>query len=296
MACPTGAEAGGSDIPGTRSDWLCQFALSGALTMASSPDSGLEAMVCFRDRQAAGEQLAAAVVRAIAANPPPGVVTKRGTDGALAQSPYIVYALPRGGLPVAVPIAQRLRCPLDVVVAKKITRLDNPELAIGAVTADGQTLWLTPERSPLAAFGHLQSRLSQARAQAQTKAQQQLAEFRQVWPAQSPTGAIAIVVDDGIATGMTMAAAVQALRAQAPAEVWICAPVAPPDLVPQLQAWGDRVILLATPSPFNSVSRFYQAFPQVEMAAALAALQTANAPAPEATGQEAEPPEPSQNG
>lgn len=241
--------------------------------MSSRPlASDSDATVCFRDREEAGEQLAAAVALAIATHPGAG-----SPSSATPQPPFIVYALPRGGLPVAVPVAQRLQCPLDVVMAKKITRVDNPELAIGAVSAEGETIWLTAGRSPLPMLGHSEARHVQAWEHAHTKAQHQLAEFRQRWPGRSPTGAIAIVVDDGIATGMTIAAAVQTLRAQAPAQIWICAPVAPPDLLPQLQSWGDRVILLATPSPFNSVSRFYQTFPQVEMSEALECLQKANA-------------------
>jgi predicted phosphoribosyltransferase len=72
---------------------------------------------------------------------------------------------------------------------------------------------------------------------------------------------------------MTMAAAVRSLRAQQAAEIWICTPVAPPDLMPFLQELGDRVIVLVTPHPFNSVSRFYQEFPQVSTEEAASYLQ-----------------------
>jgi predicted phosphoribosyltransferase len=85
----------------------------------------------FDDRADAGEKLAEAVL---------GELGKLNLTAQEAVKP-IVYALPRGGLPVAVPIARRLGCPLDVVVAKKITRPDNLELAIGAATADGHVLW-----------------------------------------------------------------------------------------------------------------------------------------------------------
>ncbi len=183
----------------------------------------------------------------------------------------IVYALPRGGLAIAEPIARRLHCPLDVIVAKKITRVENPELAIGAVTADGHVLWLSPTRShTLPETYELALQRAQKRAEVQW---QQLAPYR---PLVSPQGRIALIVDDGIATGMTMAAAAQALRSQHPAEIWICVPVAPPDILRQLQSWCDRVVVLAAPSPFYSVSRFYQQFPQVEMEEAIDCLQRAN--------------------
>ncbi len=224
-------------------------------TLTQQPNSP----VWFRDREAAGVQLAAAVLQAFAAQSPTG-------------TPVVVYALPRGGLAVAAPIAHSLHCPLDVIVAKKITRPDNPELAIGAVTADGQTLWLPRSRSFPPAVLPDQTALQAARA----RALQQDQAFIPSRPGVSPTGAIALVVDDGVATGMTMAVAIQSLRAQHPAQIWLCVPVAPPEIMPRLQKWADRVIVLATPSPFMSVSRFYQEFNQVEMGDAIAVLQAAN--------------------
>jgi predicted phosphoribosyltransferase len=225
-------------------------------SVTQSPDSTL----WFRDRQDAGEQLAQAVMQTFAANP------------GLQPLPVVVYALPRGGLAIAAPLAKRLHCPLDVMVAKKITRPDNPELAIGAVTADGHTLWLSrsrPEREP-AQMNEM------ALHQARERACLQYRQFVDSRPAVDPAGAIALVVDDGIATGMTMAVAVQSLRAKQPAQIWICVPVAPPEIVPHLRNWADRVIVLATPSPFLSVSRFYREFQQVEMEEAISALQSAN--------------------
>lgn len=226
----------------------------------ASPSQSFDAKVCFTDRLEAGEKLARAVVDELKLRP---VVTAESV---------IVYALPRGGLAIAEPIARYLHCPLDVIVAKKITRVENPELAIGAVTADGHVLWMSQPRSPnnLPEAYELALQRAQNRAQAQW---QQLAPYR---PQISPQGSIALIVDDGIATGMTMAVAAQALRAQHPAAIWICVPVAPPDILRQLQSWCDRVVVLAMPSPFYSVSRFYQQFPQVEMEAAIECLQRAN--------------------
>jgi predicted phosphoribosyltransferase len=208
--------------------------------------------ILFTDRQAAGEQLAQAVVQ----------------EAQSIRSPYrmIVYALPRGGLPVALPIAQALNCPLDVLVAKKIVRPNDPELAIGAVTADGQVI-RTASRLSI-----YPEEWQEAVELAQAKAKQQLEQFADR-PNLRAEGVIALLVDDGIATGMTIAVAAKALREQNPQEIWICAPVAPAALVDTLHEWSDRVIVLATPDRFLSVSRFYQSFPQVSTEEALSYLK-----------------------
>src|SRR6476469_6484629 len=168
----------------------------------------------FDDRADAGEKLAEAVL---------GELGKLNLTAQEAVKP-IVYALPRGCLPVAVPIARRLGCPLDVVVAKKITRPDNLELAIGAATADGYVLWHKQKQHNL--------RLQKlALPVAQNNAQSLLADL------------------------------------------CICAPVAPAELMGFLAEMGDKLIVLETPHPFYSVSRFYGQFPQVETAEALRCLQ-----------------------
>jgi len=214
----------------------------------------------FLDRTCAGEQLAQAIHGAV----------NQLSSSESAQP--IVYALPRGGLPVAAPVARLLGCPLDIVVAKKISQPENPELAIGAVTASGQVLWT--KQTP---FRKQHSRRQEAAlTEALNKAQSQLAQLAPACPQVNQKGAIGILVDDGIATGMTIAVAAQALRAKAPAEVWLCAPVAPLELLPWLQSWGDRIIVLETPQPFLSVSRFYAEFPQVETEEALVYLQQQN--------------------
>ena len=108
--------------------------------------------------------------------------------------------------------------------------------------------------------------------QALDQAQSLLADLSPGRPNVSAAGALAILVDDGIATGMTMAVAAQALRAQQPLALWICVPVAPQDLLEFLEEMSDRAIVLEAPDPFYSVSRFYAEFPQVETEFALACL------------------------
>lgn len=217
----------------------------------------------FSDRADAGEQLAQSLLTQVTQLEAAGITTLP-----------IVYALPRGGIPIAAPVARKLGCPLDIVVAKKIATPQNPELAIGAVTSEGQVLWA---RQKL--FSKKNSTLLEtAQRQAQEKAQAQLEQLSIGRPNVNSEGALALLIDDGIATGMTMAAATQALKAHNPAQIWICAPVAPAGLMKWLSRWCDRLVILETPEPFWSVSRFYADFPQVETEEALVYLQQHNHP------------------
>ncbi len=215
----------------------------------------------FSDRADAGEQLAQSLLNCVNELNAAGIYI----------SP-IVYALPRGGIPIAVPVARQLNCPVDIVVAKKIATPQNPELAIGAVTSEGQVLWMRQQR-----LGKKKSRIRElALYQAREKAKTQLAQLSAGCPQTNPQGALALLIDDGIATGMTMAAATQALKAKNPAQIWICTPVAPASLMNWLAQWCDRIVALKTPEPFFSVSRFYQTFPQVPTEEALIKLKEHN--------------------
>ncbi|MBE9167752.1 phosphoribosyltransferase [Pleurocapsales cyanobacterium LEGE 06147] len=193
----------------------------------------------------------------------------------------IVYALPRGGIPVAIPIARRLDCPLDVIPAKKITVPTNRELAIGAVTSEDHIL--LAEQKQLQPISLRE--LGEAIEEAQLRANRQQAQFAPYRPALSPKGKIAILVDDGIATGMTIRVAAQAIKEKQVARLWLCAPVAPPALIPQLELecglglaepFCGRVVVAATPSPFASVGLFYKRFEQVATQEALTNLQQYN--------------------
>jgi len=216
----------------------------------------------FSDRAHAGEELAQVLLTQI---------TELEMTTGETVSP-VVYALPRGGIPVAVPVARRLICPLDIVVAKKITTPQNPELAIGAVTSEGQVLWAQQRL-----WGRLKATLRQtALRQAQDKAQAQRAEFSPGCPPVNPQGRLALLVDDGIATGMTMIAATQAVKEHHPHQIWICTPVAPAGLTNCLSHFCDRLVILETPDDFLSVSRFYEEFPQVNTNEALVYLKEYN--------------------
>jgi predicted phosphoribosyltransferase len=221
----------------------------------------LSNLITFTNRFSAGEKLAELVAK---------IRNQLQNQGLTA--PTIVYALPRGGIPVAIPVAKQLGCPLSVIVSKKITLPHNPELAIGAVTTDENVVWGNPQF--LEGLGV--SRLNFALETALNKARQQWLQFAPYCPTFLPQSSIAILVDDGIATGMTIAAAAEAMRLRGAKEVWLCAPVAPAELVTDLREWGDRMIVVATPDPFLSVSRFYLHFPQVATEEALAYLMQYN--------------------
>ena len=211
----------------------------------------------FTDRTDAGEKLAQKIN---------SILQQTAASGQLP----IVYALPRGGLPVAAPVARLLGCPLTIMVAKKISHPQNPELAIGAVTASGNVLW--SEQKLYSRKNYLRSRET-ALNTALNKAKLLEAQLISGCPQVNAEGATAILVDDGIATGMTIAVAAIAVKALGCASVWLCTPLAPLNLLPWLSQWCDRLIVLQTPEPFLSVSSFYVDFHQVESTEALVYLQ-----------------------
>ncbi|MFH7027435.1 MAG: phosphoribosyltransferase [Heteroscytonema crispum UTEX LB 1556] len=214
----------------------------------------------FANRTDAGEKLAQKI----------HTLLRLQTSASGVKPVPIVYALPRGGLPVAAPVARLLGCPLSVIVAKKISHPQNPELAIGAVTASGHVLWTG--QNAFRRFKYLQSR-QEVLNTAIDKAKSLEAQLSPACPDVNAEGATVILVDDGIATGMTIAVAAIAVRDLSPKEVWLCTPLAPLKLLPWLNQWCDRAIVLETPEPFLSVSNFYVEFPQVETTEAILYLQ-----------------------
>ncbi|MDF5710553.1 MAG: phosphoribosyltransferase family protein [Nostoc sp. S4] len=214
----------------------------------------------FADRIHAGEELARVIHE---------LLTQQTIDSGVKPVP-IVYALPRGGVPVAAPIARLLGCPLTIVVAKKISHPENPELAIGAVTSSENVLWTEQNLfRPNHDTRWQELALNKTIKQAKLLEEQLISACPQV----NPEDATLILVDDGIATGMTMAVAASAIKALSPAAVWLCTPVAPRKLLPWLNQWGDRTIVLNAPETFWSVSNFYLQFPQVETLEVIAYLQ-----------------------
>jgi len=182
--------------------------------------------------------------------------------GPLDPATAIVLALPRGGVPVAAEIARASGVPLDLVFVRKIGAPGQPELALGAIV-DGAEPQLVINTEVARAFG-----LGDDRVRA--RAEPLLAEIerrRETWlGGRQPLplkGKTAIIVDDGIATGASIRAALKAVDAQAPARVTVALPVAPADAIADLAALADDVVCLQTPTPFIAVGNHYRDFAQV---------------------------------
>ncbi|MDH7568172.1 MAG: phosphoribosyltransferase [Armatimonadota bacterium] len=172
----------------------------------------------------------------------------------------LVLGIPRGGVAVAFEVARALNAPLDVTVARKVPAPDNPELAIGAVAADG-----TVVMDPLAAAypGINPEYVSRAVADEVEEIHRRLAAYRGDRPPADPSGRTTILIDDGIATGNTVLATLRMLRKRDPLELIVAVPVAPPMVVDRLRRDADRVVTLATPEDFIAVGQWYRDFSQL---------------------------------
>lgn len=172
----------------------------------------------------------------------------------------VILGLPRGGLAVARPVADQLDLPLDIIVARKIGAPGNEELAIGAVTAHGMRV-LNDRiiRMILLPPNYLEVETARQRSIASQREE----ELREGRPRIPLAGKIAIIVDDGIATGMTMRAAIADVRSQRPQSIVVAAPVMAPDAMIDLQGEVNSVIALELPERFYAVGQFYDDFHQV---------------------------------
>ena len=211
----------------------------------------------FRDREEAGRLLGAYLVRRL----PPG------------EAGAVVLAIPRGGLIVAAAVASALGAPLDVIVPRKLGAPGNPELAIGALAlADGEDIALIDERTVRA----LDVPASYLREEIEGQRREILrreAAYREGCPPEPVEGRVAVLVDDGVATGLTARAAARAVARRSPREVVVAVPVAPPETVREFAAEGVRLEALETPSPFGAVGRFYVDFRQIEDDEVIAVLR-----------------------
>lgn len=182
----------------------------------------------------------------------------------------LVLAIPRGAVPMGRLIADELGGELDVVLVRKLRAPNQPELAIGAVNESGWTFIADYAEIYGANAAYLE-----AEKQTQlTTLRQRRAQYTPVRAPLDPAGRIVIVVDDGLATGATMRAALQAVRASHPARLICAVPVSPPDTLRNMAALADEVVCLETPYSFQAVGQFYQNFAQVTDAEVIEVLRS----------------------
>jgi putative phosphoribosyl transferase len=201
-------------------------------------------MLPFPDRAAAGRALGAELQR-------------RGLEAP------IVYALPRGGVPVAVEIAATLSAPLDLLLVRKIGVPGHEEWAAGSIV-DGERPDIVLNSDVMQAVGLSQADIAEAAGRQLREIERRRAIYA---PGRSPIsakGKTAILVDDGVATGASMKAAITAVRRRGPKRVVVAVPVASPDTATELAALADEIVVLAAPANFRAVGLFYQDFHQLD--------------------------------
>ena len=173
----------------------------------------------------------------------------------------VVLGIPRGGVVVAKEVAEALGAPLDIVVTRKIEAPGEPEYALGAVTQDGEVIMDTQAAESLGASARYLD--DQARRK-KIEVKERLERLRGDLPYPNLEGRVVVIVDDGIATGSSVGAAVMSVRKRRPREVVVAVPVAPHDAVETLSEDGTKVVCLETPGSFLAIGEFYRDFGQVE--------------------------------
>jgi putative phosphoribosyl transferase len=198
----------------------------------------------FLDRVDAGRRLAHALARYKGGNP-------------------VALALPRGGVPVAAEIAAALGAPLDLVLVRKIGLWAQPELAMGAIV-DGEQSIVVRNEEIIRAAGVSESEFDAACERERAEIERRRQRFLGDRPRASVEGCIAIVVDDGVATGATARAALRAMRRRGPASLVLATPVAARDTAQALRGEVDDLVCIEMPRRFEAVGAFYADFRQVE--------------------------------
>ena len=197
----------------------------------------------------------------------------------IAGRPAVVLGIPRGGLVVACEAARAIQAELDVVIVRKVGAPGNPELAIGAVAEGGGSFLNESIAATIGASGRY---VEQAQAQARQEVARRAETYRQVRPRAALEGKIAIVVDDGVATGATVQVALWAVRQESPTKLILALPVAPSDTLSRLGADADQTLCLQCPPMFQAVGQFYRIFDQTPDETVMRILREQSAgPAPD---------------
>ena len=197
-------------------------------------------MAYFSDRVDAGKRLASALK------------DSAGKDA-------IVLAIPRGGVVVGYEISKALHLPLDVIIPRKIGAPYNPELAIGAMTEDGTIIL---DKGLVAYLGVPESYIKAESEHQKHEIERRLTMYRQNEPYPNLKGKDVIIVDDGIATGSTMKAALASVKNRGARTVTVAVPVGPPSTIMELKQQADRVVCPYTPEYFEAIGQFYMDFSQ----------------------------------
>ena len=177
------------------------------------------------------------------------------------QKDVVVLGIPRGGVPVAFEIAQALRAPLDILIVRKLGAPGQKELAMGAIASGGARFL---NRQIISELGVTEAELAETIAAQEAELQRREQVYRGARPGLPLAGKTAILVDDGIATGSSMLAAIEALRSLQPKKIVVAVPVAPPDAFSRITAAVDEFICVLKSEWFFAIGQFYEDFQQVE--------------------------------
>ncbi|MFO1185702.1 MAG: phosphoribosyltransferase family protein [Bauldia sp.] len=214
--------------------------------------------VLFTDRRDAGRRLASALGRFAGRDP-------------------VILALPRGGVPVAFEVAQALKAPLDLLMVRKIGVPGRPELALGAVV-DGRDPQIVINEDVAAIAAPPEGYVDEVAREELDEIERRRGLYGRGRAPVDCRGRMAIVVDDGIATGATMKAALKGLARQGAKRIVLAVPVAPEEALADLKAEADEILALSTPEPFLSVGSHYRDFTQTSDAEVIEFLERAAAP------------------
>jgi putative phosphoribosyl transferase len=208
----------------------------------------------FRDRADAGRQLATKLAHY--AN----------------RDDVLVLGVPRGGVVVAFEVAKALHAPLDILLVRKLGTPGQRELAMGAIASGGVRIL---NHDLISSLGITQEQLAETIRDQETELQRREQLYRGVRSGVPVKGKVVILVDDGIATGASMLAAIDALRTLQPKKIVVAVPVAPAQAFTQITAVADELVCASTPNGFFAIGQFYEDFPQTEDAEVHALLSRA---------------------
>jgi putative phosphoribosyl transferase len=198
--------------------------------------------VTFKNRVEAGKRLAEALM------------DLQGKD-------VVILGIPRGGVVVANEVAKALKAPMDIVVTRKIEAPGEPEFALGAVTQEGDVIM---DKQAAESIGASREYLDDQIRKKREEVSDRMHRLRGDAPYPGLEGRVVVIVDDGIATGSSVEAAVMSVRKRKPKEVVVAVPVAPSDAVETLAEDGMKVVCLEMPGSFLAIGEFYRDFGQVE--------------------------------